>query len=359
MKKTIDLVKKFTAKHKNKLGILFIDEIDTLLQSRKNNRTAHSEDASVVNTFLSEMDSIEGTSNVIIIGASNFSPNELDEAAMSRFDKKIFFNLPSLDERKDIISKIVDNQPDAKKKYLDSKNFSIENFAKKIPGGSGRDIETILNEAVRKAISKNSVVDDSAIHNEIANLALGAENKSLIIPEERKRVVAFHELGHAYIGKWNGKIAETVTMIPRGPTLGTAWILEKDDNVLKTKADLENEIQELCAGRMAENIFCNTETTGASNDYERIKKIAFDYFLVYNFDYNGSRLYTLEKDVMKIPQTTLEKIHALAAQLIAEQENKVREVLTLEAENIRASFELLMTKETIGHDEIFITPKTA
>lgn len=357
VKRTIDMVKKFTQKHRNKLGILFIDEIDTLLQSRKK-QSFHGEDASVVNTFLSEMDSIEGTSNVIIIGATNFLPQELDEAAMSRFDKKIFFNLPTLTERIDIITKIVDNYHQKEGfKILDKKNFSIENFARKMPGGSGRDIETIINESVRKAISKSVLVTDRIIHGEIANLVLGPENKSLIIPEDRFALIAYHELGHAYIGKWNGKIAETVTMIPRGPTLGTTWLLEKDDNVLKSKEELINEIQGLCAGRIAENVFCNTETTGASNDYERIKKIAMDYFLVYNFDYNGYRPYTLEKKVENIPASILEELHEKTAQLISDQEAEVKKVLVMHTEAVQKSFKLLIEKETIGHDEIYIQPK--
>lgn len=358
VKKTIDMVKKFTSNHKNNLWILFIDEIDTLLKSRKNNQIwGHGEDDSIVNTFLSEMDSIEGWSNVIIIGATNFQPSDLDEAAMSRFDKKMFFNLPNLEERKDIIHKIIDNYENPKgKEIISTKNISVDNFARKMPGGSGRDIETIVNEAIRKSISLDRPVDDQIIHNEIATLALWPENKSYIIPEDRFEAIVYHELGHAYIGKRNGKIAETVTIIPRWPSLGTAWLLEKDDNVLKTQDEILHDIQELVAGRQSEKIFCNIESTGASNDYERAKALALAYVSVYNFEYKGERVYAATQNIDKLPERKQEEIHDIAKKIISDQEEIVYNVLIKHRESIHKSFELLKERETIGNEDIYIQP---
>lgn len=362
VKKTIDTVKSFTEKHKNKLWILFIDEIDSLLKSRTKKMWTHWEDESIVNTFLSEMDSIEGGSNVIIIGATNYSPTDLDEAAMSRFDKKLFFNLPNLEERKDIIAKIINNYKNPEgKEIISTNNISVDNFARKMPGGSGRDIETIINEAIRKAISKDTVVTDEIIHNEIASLAIWPENKSHIIPEELFNVITYHELWHAYIWKRNGKIAETVTVIPRWPSLGTAWLLDKKDNVLKRKQEILNDIQELVAWRQAERIFCNTETTWASNDYERAKRIALAYLLVYNFDYPVSenetnRFYAATQQIDSLPQEMQKEVHETAAKIIADQEKIVYDILLEHKEDIEKSFLLLKDKETIGHDDIYIDP---
>lgn len=360
VKKTIDTVKNFTKKHKNQLWILFIDEIDSLLKSRTRKMWSHWEDESIVNTFLSEMDSIEWGSNVIIIWATNYSPSDLDEAAMSRFDKKLFFNLPNLEERKDIIEKIISNYTNPKdREVINLSKINVDNFARKMPGGSGRDIETIINEAIRKAISQETVVTDELIHNEIATLALGPENKSHIIPEELFNVIVYHELGHAYIGKRNGKIAETVTIIPRWPSLGTAWLLDKNDNVLKEKQEILNDIQELVAWRQAERIFCNTETTWASNDYERAKRIALAYLTVYNFDYQVSevetyRFYAATQQIENLPQEMQKEVHKVAAKIIEDQENIVYEVLKNHKDKIEESFKLLRERETIGHDDIYI-----
>lgn len=353
VKKSIKYVKDFVAKHKKDLWILFIDEIDTVLKKRN---TWHSEDSTVVNAFLAEMDGIEGHSNVLIIGASNYSPEELDSAAMSRFDKKLYFNLPTLDERVDIINKLLAyyKKSDAKDR-IDMDSIDVNSLAQKMVGASGRDIDNVINEARRKSVSKDIKITNELLHEEYAIFRIGPNHGGIVMDEEEKSGTAYHELWHAYVAKFVWKNPETTTIIPRWPALGITWILETKDKFSYSEEDMLNEIRYLLWGRMAEKHFIWHVGTGASNDYMRANKLAVDYFIKYDFSYDGERLGVIAESLDKLSATNRTKIDDLTKRIIMEQEAYVlSEILQKHEDNIRKSYKLLMEKETIHKDDIYL-----
>jgi len=353
VKNNIQFVKAFIKKHKKDLGILFIDEIDSVLKKRW---SSHSEDSTVVNAFLAEMDGIEWHSNIIIIGASNYYPEELDSAAMSRFDKKLYFNLPSLEERIDIINKLfLSYKKNDIKDRIDIDNIDVRSLAQKMVWASWRDIDNVINEARRKAASKDIKLTNDLLHEEYAIFRIWPNQKGITMNEDEKRLTAYHELWHAYIWKLAGKNPETITIIPRWPALWITWILETKDKYSYNSSDMINEIRYLLWGRMAEKLFLGDVWTWASNDYMRVNKIAVDYFIKYDFAYNQDRIWIIAEKTSDLSGENRKLLDELVRKIITEQEQYVFEKLKEYTVNIEKSFILLMEKEIIHNEDIYIS----
>lgn len=259
------------AKH-NAPCLIFIDEIDAVGRQRGAGLGGgHDEREQTLNQLLTEMDGFGANEGIIIIAATN-RPDVLDPALLrpGRFDRQITVNLPDVKGREEIL------EVHAKGKKF-AKNVNLSNIAKRTVGFSGADLENLLNEAallaVRRGKDRITMAEIDEGHDRVI---MGPAKKSKQYTEHEKRVVAYHEAGHAVVGiKLEGaNEVQKVTIIPRGAAGGYNLMLPKEETFLSTKKELLETISGLLGGRVAEEIEFNEVTTGAHNDFEKATKIA-------------------------------------------------------------------------------------
>lgn len=336
----------------NKLSILFIDEIDTVFKKRW---TWHSEDDTVVNAFLHEIDWIEGSTNIIVIWATNHL-DKLDEALLSRIDKKIAFKLPTRKERLDISQKIIEGfkKKDSLLKIKD--NLSLDVFSANTYWLGWREIDNILNEVHRKAIVWKLEITESLIQSTFADYILGKDSSWIDVNEKDKKIVTYHELWHWVIWFLNWKKVHTITIIPKGPALGLTWSIDWEEKILRDEDYIIKEIQWLIAWRMAEKIWIWKISTGSSNDYERATQLAFSYFKDYNFKYKDFQLgYILNKNNNdnQLIDVEIHKILELKVkELLKEQEILVENKLIENKEKIDNLASILIEKEILEEEDL-------
>ena len=252
--------------------IIFIDEIDAVGRQRGAGLGGgHDEREQTLNQLLVEMDGFNENSGIIIIAATNRS-DVLDPALLrpGRFDRQIIVNLPDKKGREEILRVHARN-----KFFEDDVNFS--NIAKRTPGFSGAELENTLNEAAILAVRANKdKISMADIDEAIDRVMGGPAKKSRIITAKEKKLVAYHEAGHATIGLFipHARIVQKVTIIPRGDAGGYVLMTPEQDTTLQTASELKAEITSFLGGRVSEEIFFGDVTTGASNDIERATRIA-------------------------------------------------------------------------------------
>lgn len=262
--------------------IIFIDEIDAIgrARGRSVSQGANDERENTLNQLLTEMDGFGTNSGVIILAATNRA-DILDRALLraGRFDRQIYVDLPDLNERKAIF------QVHLKPLKLD-KALDLDFLAKQTPGFSGADIANICNEAALIAARHNKkTVDKQDFLDAVDRVIGGLEKKNKIISLEEKRIIAFHEAGHATVS-WMLKHAAPlvkVTIVPRGRSLGAAWYLPEERQLTTT----EQFIDEMCAtlgGRAAEDVIFDKVSTGALSDLERVTKQAYAMVMYYGLN---------------------------------------------------------------------------
>jgi AFG3 family protein len=264
-------------------SIVFIDEIDAVGRSRGRNAFytgANDERESTLNQLLTEMDGFGVNSGVIVLAATNRA-DVLDPALLrpGRFDRTIYLELPNLSERKAIF--IVHLKPLVLADAVD-----IDFLASQTPGFSGADIANICNEAALIAArSKKEKVESQDFLNAIDRIVAGLEKKSKIISHEEKKVIAYHEAGHA-VASWLLPHVDPlvkVSIIPRGKALGAAWYLP-EERQLKTVTELKEWLSASLAGRAAEEIVIGEVSSGAMDDLEKVTKQAYSMVAYYGFD---------------------------------------------------------------------------
>ena len=259
------------AKH-NAPCLIFIDEIDDVGRQRGAGLGGgHDEREQTLNQLLTEMDGFGANEGIIIIAATN-RPDVLDPALLrpGRFDRQITVNLPDVKGREEIL------EVHAKGKKF-AKNVNLANIAKRTVGFSGADLENLLNEAALLAVRRGKdKITMSEIDEGHDRVIMGPAKKSKQYTEHEKKVVAYHEAGHAVVGiKLEGaNEVQKVTIIPRGAAGGYNLMLPKEETFLSTKKELLETISGLLGGRVAEEIEFNEVTTGAHNDFEKATKIA-------------------------------------------------------------------------------------
>ena len=262
----------FQQAKRNAPCLIFIDEIDAVGRQRGTGLGGgHDEREQTLNQLLTEMDGFGANEGIIIIAATN-RPDVLDPALLrpGRFDRQVTVNLPDVRGREEILA------VHAKNKIL-AEGITLQNLAKRTPGFSGADLENLLNEAALLAVRRNKdEISMSEIDEATDRVLMGPAKVSHKYSENDRKLVAYHEAGHAVIGLKlkNASDVQKVTIIPRGSVGGYNMMVPTEEKLCSTKSDLLEEITGLLGGRSAEEIIFGEITTGAHNDFEKATKIA-------------------------------------------------------------------------------------
>ena len=338
-------------------AIIFIDEIDAIGRARgkSNMNGSNDERENTLNQLLTEMDGFGTNSNVIVIAATNRA-DVLDKALMraGRFDRQIYVDLPDLNERREIFK--VHLKPLKVIKTLD-----IEFLAKQTPGFSGADIANVCNEAALIAARKNKKsVGKQDFLNAVDRIVGGLEKKNKIITPDEKKTIAYHEAGHALVS-WLLEHAAPlvkVTIVPRGKSLGAAWYLPEERQIVQT----EQMLDEMCAtlgGRAAEKVMFNKISTGALSDLEKVTQQARAMVSVYGlndvignityYDSTGQSEYNFSKPYS---ENTAQKIDHEISEIIEKQYNRAIDILKTSKDKLTLLAERLLEKEVIFKDDL-------
>jgi len=346
---------------KNSPCIIFIDELDAVGRQRGAGLGGgNDEREQTLNQMLVEMDGFEASSGVIVIAATN-RPDVLDPALMrpGRFDRQVVVPLPDIRGREQILNvhmRKVPLSPDVKADII----------ARGTPGFSGADLANLVNEAALFAARGNKrLVDMEDFEKAKDKIMMGAERRSMVMNEEEKRNTAYHESGHAVVAKLVPKSdpVHKVTIIPRGRALGLTMQLPEEDRYAYDRTYLMSRIAVLFGGRIAEELFMNQMTTGASNDFERATQMARDMVTRYGMsDVLGPMVYgendgevflgrsvTTHKNVS---EATMQKVDAEIRRIIDEQYGLARKLLDENRDKVEAMTHALLEWETIDAEQI-------
>ncbi len=338
-------------------AIIFIDEIDAIGRARgKSNMTgSNDERENTLNQLLTEMDGFGTNTNVIVIAATNRA-DVLDKALMraGRFDRQIYVDLPDLNERKEIFK--VHLKPIKTVKTLD-----VDFLSKQTPGFSGADIANVCNESALIAARKNKKsVGKQDFLDAVDRIVGGLEKKNKIITPEEKETIAYHEAGHAIIS-WLLEHAAPlvkVTIVPRGQSLGAAWYLPEERQIVRT----DQMLDEMCAtlgGRAAEKVIFNKISTGALSDLEKVTRQAKAMVSVYGlndtlgnityYDSSGQSDYSFSKPYS---EETAQVIDKEISKIIEKQYDRAIELLKKSKGKLKQLAERLLEKEVIFKDDL-------
>ena len=341
--------------------IIFIDEIDAVGRQRGAGLGGgNDEREQTLNALLVEMDGFEGASGVIVIAATN-RPDVLDSALLrpGRFDRQVVVPLPDIRGREQILMVHMRKVPCAP-------DVNANVLARGTPGMSGADLANLVNEAALFAARRGKrfvEMDDFEAAKD--KIFMGAERRSMVMPEEERRNTAYHESGHAVVAKLMPKTdpVHKVTIIPRGRALGLTMQLPSEDRYSMDKVRLLSTITVLFGGRIAEEIFMNQMTTGASNDFERATDMARKMVTQWGMsDALGTMVYGenegevfLGRSVTthkNISETTMQKVDAEIRRILDEQYALARKLIESNRDKIEAMTHALLEWETIDADQI-------
>lgn len=342
--------------------IIFIDEIDAVGRKRGAGMGGgNDEREQTLNQLLVEMDGFEKGQDVIVIAATN-RPDVLDPALLrpGRFDRQVMVSLPDIRGREQILHVHM-------RKVPVSANVDAQIIARGTPGFSGADLANLVNESALFAARRSGrTVDMQDFEKAKDKIIMGAERRSMIMPEEERRNTAYHESGHALVARLLPKTdpVHKVTIIPRGRALGVTMQLPEQDRYSMDKAHLLNMIAVLFGGRIAEEVFMNQMTTGASNDFERATQIARDMVTRYGMsDSLGIVVYAENEGEMfmghsmggkssNMSEDTMQKVDEEVRRIIDEQYGIARKLIEDNRDKMEAMTQALLEWETIDADQI-------
>jgi cell division protease FtsH len=339
--------------------IIFIDEIDAVGRHRgAGTGGGNDEREQTLNQMLVELDGFEANSGVIVIAATNRA-DVLDKALLrpGRFDRQVMVGLPDIRGREQILlvhMRKVPIDPDVKADIL----------ARGTPGFSGADLANLVNEAALFAARRNKrTVDMSDFEDAKDKIFMGPERKSMVMREEERRNTAYHESGHAVVAKLLPKAdpVHKVTIMPRGWALGLTWQLPEHDRISNYKDKMLEDISILFGGRIAEELFMNQMSTGASNDFERATKLARDMVTRFGMsDTLGTMVYVdNDQDSFfgrmssrTVSEATQQKVDAEVRRILDEQYAVARKLLEENRDKVEAMTAALLEWETIDAEQI-------
>ena len=337
--------------------IVFIDEIDAIGKKRDGQIGGNDEREQTLNQLLTEMDGFEGNTGVIILAATN-RPETLDPALLrpGRFDRRVPVELPDLKGREEIIRVHA-------KKIRVGDNVDYSKIARMASGASGAELANIVNEAALRAVRDNrEYATQEDLEESIEVVIAGYQKKNAILTDKEKRIVAYHEVGHALVAakQTNSAPVQKITIVPRtSGALGYTMQVEEGNHYLMTKDELENKIATLTGGRAAEEIVFSCVTTGASNDIEQATKLARSMITRYgmskDFDMVAMEAQTnqyLGGDTsLTCSAETQTMIDQKVVELVRKQHEKAAQILLENREKLDEISQYLYQKETITGEE--------
>ena len=338
--------------------IVFIDEIDAIGQKRSGGTMGgNDEREQTLNQLLTEMDGFESNNGVIILAATN-RPESLDPALTrpGRFDRRVPVELPDLAGREAIL------KVHARKIKL-AEDVDFHTIARMASGASGAELANIINEAALRAVrSGRTIVNEADLEESIEVVIAGYQKKNAVLSDKEKKVVAYHEIGHALVAALQSHSApvQKITIIPRtSGALGYTMQVETGDKYLMTKEEIENKIATLTGGRAAEEVAFGEITTGASNDIEQATKLARAMITRYGMsdDFDMVALETVNNQYLggdaslACSADTQKVIDDKVVELVRTQHEKAKEILTANRAKLDRLAQYLYEKETITGEE--------
>lgn len=340
--------------------IIFIDEIDAVGRHRGAGvGGGNDEREQTLNQLLVEMDGFEGHAGIIVVAATN-RPDILDPALLrpGRFDRQVVVPLPDIRGREEILKVHM-------RKVPISGDVRPDLIARGTPGFSGADLANLVNEAALFAARGNKrLVDMDDFEKAKDKIMMGAERRSMVMNEDEKRNTAYHESGHVVVAKLVPKSdpVHKVTIIPRGRALGLTMQLPEEDRYAYDRQYLMSRIAVLFGGRIAEELFMNQMTTGASNDFERATSMARDMVTRYGMSDLGVMVYGenegevfLGRSVTQhknLSEATMQKVDTEMRRIIDEQYGLARKLLEENREKVEVMAHALLEWETLDSDQI-------
>jgi cell division protease FtsH len=340
--------------------IVFVDEIDAVGRQRGAGLGgSHDEREQTLNQMLVEMDGFDTDTNVIVVAATN-RPDILDPALLrpGRFDRRVVLDRPDVRGREAIL------RVHAKGKPL-APDVDLKVLARSTPGFVGADLENLVNEAAILAARRNKkIISQSELEEAIERVIAGPERKSRLISEEEKKIVAYHEAGHAVVGNAipEADPVHKVTIVARGMAGGFTLSLPDEDRILMSRRKLFAEMVQLLGGRAAEELVFDDITSGASNDIERVTRLARMMVTRLGMsDELGPMVYGQKEELIFLgreiseqrdySESVAEKIDQEVRQLVNEAYNQARELLVKHRDKLDEVAERLLEVETLGREE--------
>lgn len=338
--------------------IVFIDEIDAIGKRRDNGQFGgNDEREQTLNQLLSEMDGFDGSKGVVILAATN-RPESLDKALLrpGRFDRRIPVELPDLKGREAILKVHV-------RSVRMADNIDYGTLARATAGASGAELANIINEGALRAVKMHrNVVEQEDLEESIETVIAGYQRKGAVISPAEKKVIAYHEIGHALVAAMQKHSAPVhkITIIPRtNGALGYTMQISENDSVLMTKEELFNKIVTMTGGRSAEEVVFGSITSGASNDIEQATKLARSMVtrlgMTEEFDMMATEVvanrYLGGDAALQCSETTAGKIDAKVLALIKEAHAKARTILQDNRDKLDVLAQYLLEKETITGEQ--------
>ena len=337
--------------------IVFIDEIDAIGQKRDGRVGGNDEREQTLNQLLTEMDGFESNNGVIILAATN-RPESLDPALTrpGRFDRRVPVELPDLKGREEIL------KVHAKKVKLDE-SVDFNKIARMASGASGAELANIVNEAALRAVRENRhYVTESDLEESIEVVIAGYQKKNAILTDQEKKVVAYHEIGHALVAakQSNSAPVQKITIVPRtSGALGYTMQVEEGNHYLMSQEELENKIATLTGGRAAEELVFHSSSTGASNDIGQATKLARAMITRYGMskDFDMVAMETVTNQYLggdtslSCSAETQAEIDRQVVELVKKQHEKAAKILEENKEKLDELADYLYERETITGEE--------
>ena len=329
--------------------IVFIDEIDAIGSRRTSNSGAESENNQTLNQLLVEMDGFEKNDTIIVLAATN-RPEMLDKALLrpGRFDRQITIAPPDIRGREEIL-KIHSKE----KKF--ASNVSLKSIAEDTAGYTGAELANILNEAaIIATVNKHTEIEQEDIEEAIKKVTVGIQKKARVISDKEKRLTAYHEAGHAIVGRFlnTGDPLKEISIIPRGVAGGYTMYKSNEDKFYKSKTELEERLIGLLGGRAGEKIALDDISTGARNDIQVATEIAKDMVTAYGMSDRLGPISLEDKDTLEVFGQDIEDVIGIEVKTLIDNAYKQAiNILSANTDKLQILAEMLLEKETVTAEE--------